>query len=235
MTDLWELEQHDASEHLVPKFEHVWKKYTRKWRSSHHSTGMPKSTGSTLPINGASETEALQMTAVGKAAKGKGKKVKEGESAEPPHPSVLWPLFLTFKWAVIGGGFYKLCFDVMQFASPHLLKHLISFIENPEQPMWVGIVLALGMFVIAMVQSMILHQYFHIMFRLGMNIKSVLTAHVYKKALRLSNQARRNRQIGEIVNLMAIDVQRFQDITTFMMLFWSSPLQVHLRITNPLN
>lgn len=61
-----------------------------------------------------------------------------------------------------------------------------------------------------------------------MNIKSVLTAHVYKKALRLSNQARRNRQIGEIVNLMAIDVQRFQDITTFMMLFWSSPLQVGL-------
>lgn len=173
MTDLWELEPHDGSDHLVPKFEHVWKKYVRKWRASHHETkGMPKPTGSTLPLNGASETEALQMTpvdskgkAVGKGRKGK----KSAESHEPPHPSVLWPLFLTFKWAVLGGALCKLSFDIMQFASPHLLKHLISFIEHPNQPMWVGVGLALAMFLIAMVQSMILHQYFHIMFRLGMH------------------------------------------------------------------
>lgn len=36
--------------------------------------------------------------------------------------------------------------------------------------------------------------------------------------------------MGEIVNLMSIDIQRFQDVTTFVMQFWSSPLQVLLAI-----
>lgn len=36
--------------------------------------------------------------------------------------------------------------------------------------------------------------------------------------------------MGEIVNLMSVDIQRLQDITTFIMLFWSAPLQVSLSI-----
>lgn len=46
----------------------------------------------------------------------------------------------------------------------------------------------------------------------------------------MSNSARKNRTVGEIVNLMSVDIQRFQDITTFIMLFWSAPLQVSLSI-----
>ena len=46
--------------------------------------------------------------------------------------------------------------------------------------------------------------------------------------MNLSNTARKNRTIGEIVNLMSIDVQRFQDMCSFVMLFWSAPLQVQL-------
>uniref|UniRef100_A0A1I7XRD6 ABC transmembrane type-1 domain-containing protein n=1 Tax=Heterorhabditis bacteriophora TaxID=37862 RepID=A0A1I7XRD6_HETBA len=49
-------------------------------------------------------------------------------------------------------------------------------------------------------------------------------------ALNLSNNARKNRTTGEIVNLMSVDIQRVQDMTTFVMLFWSAPLQVILSI-----
>lgn len=36
--------------------------------------------------------------------------------------------------------------------------------------------------------------------------------------------------MGEIINLMSIDVQRFQDITAYVNQLWSSPLQVILAI-----
>ncbi|VDM22833.1 unnamed protein product, partial [Wuchereria bancrofti] len=49
-------------------------------------------------------------------------------------------------------------------------------------------------------------------------------------ALMLSNTARKNRTVGEIVNLMSVDVQRFQDIASFIMLFWSAPFQILLAI-----
>lgn len=51
------------------------------------------------------------------------------------------------------------------------------------------------------------------MFRMGTKIQTVLTAAIYRKSLRLSNNARRQRTVGEITNLMAIDVERFQMIS----------------------
>ncbi|WKY16856.1 hypothetical protein Q1695_001460 [Nippostrongylus brasiliensis] len=158
-------------------------------------------------------------------------KPKQSSSASSDaHPSVLVPLFQTYKFTFISGALLKVTFDLLQFVAPALLKYLISFIQNPNQPLWVGITIATGMFLVAVIQSMILHQYFHLMFRLGMNIRSVLTSAVYSKAMNLSNNARRNRTTGEIVNLMSVDIQRLQDMTTFVMLFWSAPLQVTLSI-----
>ncbi|VDL80145.1 unnamed protein product [Nippostrongylus brasiliensis] len=158
-------------------------------------------------------------------------KPKQSSSASSDaHPSVLVPLFQTYKFTFISGALLKFTFDLLQFVAPALLKYLISFIQNPNQPLWVGITIATGMFLVAVIQSMILHQYFHLMFRLGMNIRSVLTSAVYSKAMNLSNNARRNRTTGEIVNLMSVDIQRLQDMTTFVMLFWSAPLQVTLSI-----
>uniref|UniRef100_A0A0N4X318 ABC transmembrane type-1 domain-containing protein n=1 Tax=Haemonchus placei TaxID=6290 RepID=A0A0N4X318_HAEPC len=157
---------------------------------------------------------------------------KPKPNAEHPvkHPSILWPLFQTYKFSFISGALLKLTFDLLQFVAPALLKYLISFIQNHDQPLWLGISIASTMFIVAVVQSMILHQYFHLMFRLGMNIRSVLTSAVYSKAMNLSNNARKNRTTGEIVNLMSVDIQRLQDMTTFVMLFWSAPLQVILSI-----
>lgn len=45
------------------------------------------------------------------------------------------------------------------------------------------------------------------MFRMGAKIQIALTGAVYSKTLRLSNAARRDRTVGEIVNVMAIDVE----------------------------
>ncbi|GMT36668.1 hypothetical protein PFISCL1PPCAC_27965 [Pristionchus fissidentatus] len=146
------------------------------------------------------------------------------------HPSVLIPILRTHKFMFISGAIYKFIFDLLQFAAPILLNSLISFIQDKNQKLYVGVAIALMMFLVAAFQSMILHQYFHNMFRVGMNIRTVLTNAVYRKALNLSNTARKNRTTGEIVNLMSIDIQRLQDITTFIMLFWSAPLQVCLSI-----
>uniref|UniRef100_A0A915BDK8 ABC-type glutathione-S-conjugate transporter n=1 Tax=Parascaris univalens TaxID=6257 RepID=A0A915BDK8_PARUN len=145
-------------------------------------------------------------------------------------PSVLWPLFRTYLLEFLGGAALKFIFDLLQFVAPQLLSMLISFIEDRSQPLWIGIGISLTMFFVALFQSFILHQYFHTMFSLGMNIRSVLTSAVYGKALALSNSARKNRTVGEIVNLMSVDIQRFQEMTSFIMLFWSAPLQVILSI-----
>ncbi|KAK6765509.1 hypothetical protein RB195_025428 [Necator americanus] len=158
------------------------------------------------------------------------KQRQSSEDSSTHQPSVLMPLFKTYKLSFISGALLKLIFDLLHFVAPVLLRLLINFIQDRNQPMWLGIAIASFMFVVAVFQSMILHQYFHLMFRLGMNIRSVLTSAVYSKAMYLSNNARKNRTTGEIVNLMSVDIQRLQDMTTFVMLFWSAPLQILLSV-----
>ncbi len=50
------------------------------------------------------------------------------------------------------------------------------------------------------------------------------------QALRLSSKARRKSTVGEIVNLMSVDAQRFVDLMTFIHLIWSAPLQILLSL-----
>lgn len=42
----------------------------------------------------------------------------------------------------------------------------------------------------------------------------------------LSNTAKRSSTVGEIVNLMSVDAQRFMDLMTYVHTVWSGPLQI---------
>lgn len=58
---------------------------------------------------------------------------------------------------------------------------LINFIHDRSQQAWRGYVYAVLMFIVAFIQSMLLHQYFHRCMVVGMRIRTALIAAVYKK------------------------------------------------------
>ena len=51
---------------------------------------------------------------------------------------------------------------------------------------------------------------------------------ISRQALRLSTSARRETSVGEIVNLMSVDSQKFQEAPIFLHLLWSAPLTIGL-------
>jgi hypothetical protein len=55
----------------------------------------------------------------------------------------------------LAGAFYKLAFDVIQFGFPQLLRMLISFVEKGTDPTWYGVTIAVAMFAIATIQSLV--------------------------------------------------------------------------------
>lgn len=50
------------------------------------------------------------------------------------------------------------------------------------------------------------------------------------QALVISSAARRTSTVGEMVNLMSVDTQRFMDLVTYINMIWSAPLQVVLAL-----
>lgn len=59
-----------------------------------------------------------------------------------------------------------------------------------------------------------------------MRIKGGLASTIYRKSLRLSNEGRSSKSTGDIVNYMAVDAQRLQDLTQFAQQAWSAPFQI---------
>lgn len=148
------------------------------------------------------------------------------------NPSLWMALFRAFSGPFFRGAIFKTASDSLAFVQPQLLKLLIRFVEsyrteNPE-PVIRGAAIALGMFAVSVSQTTALHQYFQRAFETGMRIKTALTSAIYSKSLRLSNEGRASKSTGDIVNYMAVDTQRLQDLTQYGQQLWSAPYQIVL-------
>uniref|UniRef100_A0A8C3LI34 Uncharacterized protein n=1 Tax=Chrysolophus pictus TaxID=9089 RepID=A0A8C3LI34_CHRPC len=139
-------------------------------------------------------------------------------------------LFKTFLQNLMMSVAFKLVHDVLVFVSPQLLKLLIAFVSDAEAFAWQGYLYSILLFLTAILQSLCLQQYFNLCFQLGTNVRASLIAAIYKKALTMSSATRKESTVGETVNLMSADAQRFMDMANFIHQLWSSPLQIILSI-----
>ena len=151
---------------------------------------------------------------------------------EKKHPSLWLAMFRGFGGPYFWGGVIKTVSDTLAFVQPQLLRLLITFVDsyrgdNP-QPVIRGVAIALAMFAVSALQTVFLHQYFQRAFETGMRIRSSLTAMIFAKSMRLSNEGRAAKSTGDIVNYMAVDTQRLQDLTQYGQQLWSAPFQIIL-------
>ncbi|KAK4621949.1 Metal resistance protein [Fulvia fulva] len=155
------------------------------------------------------------------------------QQLEKKKPSLWIAMFSAFGGPYLSGAVIKTMSDCLAFVQPQLLRFLISFVDSyrpgnvPEPPIK-GAAIALAMFVTSVAQTACLHQYFQRAFETGMRIKSALTATIYAKSMRLSNEGRASKSTGDIVNYMAVDTQRLQDLAQYGQQLWSAPLQITL-------
>ncbi|KAI9838425.1 MAG: hypothetical protein M1838_004608 [Thelocarpon superellum] len=155
-----------------------------------------------------------------------------GIETERKRPSLWIALFRGFSGPYFRGALFKSVSDVLAFVQPQLLRLLIRFVDSyrgpSPQPVVQGAAIALAMFAVSLSQTVFLHQYFQRAFETGLRVKAALTAAIYGKAMRLSNEGRAAKSTGDIVNLMAVDTARLQDLTQFGQQLWSAPLQITL-------
>ncbi|KAL4706573.1 hypothetical protein ACJJTC_015771, partial [Scirpophaga incertulas] len=201
-SDLWALNPADSSSEVVPRFDKFWERSLKK---RDNSSG-PKATYS--------KTSAS---------------VNFKPENEKKPASILPALCLAFGGQFLFGSILKLLNDTLMFVSPQLLKLLIGFVESKE-PVWKGYLYAVGLLACATIQTMLLAHYFTRMYLVGMRIRTALTSAIYRKSLRMSNAARKESTVGEIVNLMSVDAQRFLELTAYLNMIWSAPLQIALAL-----
>ncbi|XP_055453724.1 multidrug resistance-associated protein 1 isoform X2 [Psammomys obesus] len=218
-SDLWSLNKEDTSEEVVPVLVNNWKKECAKSmkqpvRIVYAPPKDPSKAKGSSQLDVNEEVEALIV-----------KSPKKDRN-----PSLFKVLYKTFGPYFLMSFLFKALHDLMMFAGPEILKLIINFVNDREAPNWQGYFYTALLFVSACLQTLVLHQYFHICFVSGMRIKTAVVGAVYRKALVITNSARKSSTVGEIVNLMSVDAQRFMDLATYINMIWSAPLQVILAL-----
>ena len=147
--------------------------------------------------------------------------------------ALLSAIYKVFGMPFILGGIWKVPHDILSFVAPFLVKMVYKYVdpkEGKDLPSWTsGLMICFFFFISQLATSVTLHQYFDQVFLVSMHIRSGLIACMYRKALRLSHSSRQKKSLGELVNLMSVDVQRLTDLVPYLHnLVWSSPLQIIL-------
>ena len=60
-------------------------------------------------------------------------------------------------------------------------RYMIRFTENENEADWLGYFYALLLFIVAVLQSLFLHQYFHRCFLIGLRMRTAVISAVYNK------------------------------------------------------
>nr|XP_019944660.1 PREDICTED: canalicular multispecific organic anion transporter 1 [Paralichthys olivaceus] len=237
--DLWELKEADNTASISQVFQSFMQsslaaarirlqKRLKKKQQKNRAKGEEEAfeNGFSNGLSVGIRQDVLMMEKKGK----KDQKKKNGEKADFPKSWLYSTIFKSFKMDFIISAAFKVVQDILVFTGPQILKAMISFIQDKSSYAWVGYLYSLLLLVFAILQSLCLQQYFQRCFLLGIQTRTAIMDAVYKKAIVMSNDHRKESTVGETMNMISADAQCFHDVTSFIHLVWSCPLQIILSI-----
>lgn len=152
--------------------------------------------------------------------------------AENPskQPSLAWAILKSFwKEAACNAVFAGLT-TLVSYVGPYMVRYFVDYLGGIQAFPNEGYILAGVFFISKLVETLSTRQWYLGVDILGMHVRGALTAMVYRKGLRLSSSARQSHTSGEIVNYMAIDVQRVGDYSWYLHDIWMLPMQIILAL-----
>ncbi|XP_062549077.1 multidrug resistance-associated protein 1-like [Armigeres subalbatus] len=199
-SDIYDLNPQDTSRELVPPFDKYWYESIENGRQK-------------------------QMAADKKA--GKVNPVYKSHAAT--NGSILPAMVKAYGGPFWFAGLLQLGISGLQFASPYLMQELMANIAM-DGPFWIGMTITFGLFLTSLLIALFNGQYFQKTFLVGFRIRTGLISAIYRKALRISSFAKKDTTVGEIVNLMSVDAERFFELISYLHDLWSAPLVIALCI-----
>jgi len=161
-----------------------------------------------------------------------------------PRPSLGRALVRAYRSRFLAGSTCQLLIVSLQFAQPLLLKALVANIVSSQEAHARGgleadseapnrneaWIYCCFMFLTPFIISILNNRYQRIMQCMGIQLRACMSVALYQKSLRLSNAARSSLNTGVIVNLMSVDAARLDQLTQWLQMVWSAPLQIVVSI-----
>ncbi|XP_035876784.1 multidrug resistance-associated protein 6 isoform X1 [Phyllostomus discolor] len=190
--DLWSLGRENSSEELVSQLERAWTR-NRSAAQRHTERAAFEGKGSLHHGQDASETEAFLQ--------------RKGSRRGP----LLRAIWQVSRSTFLLGTLSLVISDVFRFTVPKLLSLFLEFIGNPAAPAWKGHLIAVLMFIAACLQTLFEQQHMYRLKVLQIRLRAAITGLVYRKVLALSSGSKKTTAVGDVVNLVSVDVPRLTE------------------------
>ena len=111
---------------------------------------------------------------------------------------------------------------VVRLAQPFMIRVIVVYLTHSEDEAakpnaytYTHAVISSYVLIVSVgIWSITRHHAFLLVCRMGINVRTALTALIFKKILRVSKSSFEQTDIGQILNVLANDLYRFEDITT---------------------
>ncbi|XP_059667169.1 ABC transporter C family member 10-like [Cornus florida] len=145
-------------------------------------------------------------------------------------PSILRTIIFCHWKEIFMSGFFALLTIITLSAGPLLLNAFIEVAEGKESFKYEGYVLAVLLFFSKNLESLSQRQWYFRSRLIGLKVRSLLTAAIYKKQLRLSNTAKMTHSAGEIMNYVTVDTYRIGEFPFWFHQTWTTGFQLCLTL-----
>ncbi|KAK8324263.1 hypothetical protein V6Z12_A12G287200 [Gossypium hirsutum] len=140
--------------------------------------------------------------------------------------SILKTIIICHWREILVSGFFALLKILTLSSGPLILNSFILVAEGHGSFEYEGYVLAISLFCAKCIESLSQRQWYFRVRLIGLKIRSLLTAAIYKKQLRLSNAARSMHSSGEITNYVTVDAYRIGEFPFWFHQTWTTSLQL---------
>ncbi|XP_058769855.1 ABC transporter C family member 10-like [Vicia villosa] len=151
---------------------------------------------------------------------------KQKQKDPSSQPSILKTMVLCHWREILISGLFAMLKVLALSSGPMLLNSFILVAEGYESFKYQGFVLAIALFFIKTIESLSQRQWYFRSRLIGLKVKSLLTAAIYKKQLRLSNSARLVHSSGEIMNYVTVDAYRIGEFPYWFHQTWTTSFQL---------
>ncbi|GMI99648.1 multidrug resistance-associated protein 14, ATP-binding cassette C10 [Hibiscus trionum] len=151
---------------------------------------------------------------------------RQKQAKPSSHPSILKTIIICHWREIFASGFFALLKILTLSAGPMILNAFILVAEGKGSFEYEGYVLAISLFFAKCLESLSQRQWYFRTRLIGLKVRSLLTAAIYKKQLRLSNAARQMHSSGEITNYVTVDAYRIGEFPFWFHQTWTTSLQL---------
>ena len=144
--------------------------------------------------------------------------------------SVLPSLARAFGPKILIANVLVLAHQILDLSTPIIMKRLIEFVGNSDEPDWKGYSLAVLLLLCVTLKTLLFNQYKKSMTMQGLKIRSSLISAVYRKILSISQSTKKDISVGEVVNIVSTDISKFDELLIYMPMLWASPFAISVSI-----